>query len=261
MRHFDVVVLGTGPGGEGAAMMLAKTGRDVAVVEKYRDVGGGCTHWATIPSKALRHSVQRMAELRADPLFHRVVGPVELSYPDLLERAGTVIASQSNMRRGFYERNRTTLLHGHGSLVDPHTIEVVGARGSGERYSFDQVVIATGSSPYHPPDVDFSHPRVHDSDSVLSLTGTPRSVVIYGAGVIGCEYASIFVSLGLKVDLVNTRDQLLAFLDDEITDALGCHLRNLGANTLRYFAETTFNYPTMADAYRVAALNGLNRIF
>ncbi len=228
IRHFDVIVIGTGPGGEGAAMMLAKAGRDVAVVEKYRDVGGGCTHWATIPSKALRHAVQRTAELRADPLFHRLVGAMDLSYPDLLERAARVIASQSSMRRGFYEKNRTTLLNGQASFVDDHTIDVIGARGSSERYSAEHIIIATGSRPYRPPDIDFSHPRVHDSDSVLSLADTPRSVVIYGAGVIGCEYASIFANLGLKVDLVNTRDKLLAFLDDEITDALGYHLRNQG---------------------------------
>jgi NAD(P) transhydrogenase len=107
-------------------------------------------------------------------------------------------------------------------------VEVETDRGTSELYNADHFVVASGSRPYHPPDVDFSHPRVRDSDSVLRLDVSPRSITIYGAGVVGCEYASIFGELGLKVNLVNTRKQLLAFLDDEITDALGYHLRNQG---------------------------------
>ena len=89
-----------------------------------------------------------------------------------------------------------------------------------------QVVIATGSRPYRPADVDFSHPRIYDSDTILTLSHTPRRMIIYGAGVIGCEYASIFSGLGVLVDLIDNRDQLLSFLDDEISDALSYHLRN-----------------------------------
>ncbi len=97
-----------------------------------------------------------------------------------------------------------------------------------ELFSAEHIVIATGSRPYQPPDVDFDHPRVLDSDSILALNHTPRSMTIYGAGVIGCEYASILASLGTRVNLVNTRDRLLSFLDDEITDALSYHLRQQG---------------------------------
>jgi NAD(P) transhydrogenase len=228
-RHYDAIVIGSGPGGEGAAMKLAKAGRDVAVVERYGSVGGGCTHWGTIPSKALRHAVQRVADFRADPLFRRMTGPVHVDYGELLRAAESVIGRQTAMREGFYHRNHVDVIPGFATFVDANTIEVVGGPGNAQRYAAGQFVVATGSHPYHPEEVDFGHPRVHDSDSILEPLGySPRSVTIYGAGVIGCEYASIFANLGLKVNLINTRDQLLAFLDDEITDALGYHLRDQG---------------------------------
>ncbi|ACY17579.1 Si-specific NAD(P)(+) transhydrogenase [Haliangium ochraceum] len=227
-RHYDAIIIGTGPGGEGAAMKLAKDGKNVAVVEKYFDVGGGCTHWGTIPSKALRHAVQRVADYRRDHVLRRIIGPVQITYPELLKTAESVIRQQSNMRERFYYRNRVDIIGGRARLADAHTVVVETSAGSHERCTADHIVIATGSRPYHPPDIDFEHPRVRDSDSILHLDFTPRSVTIYGAGVIGCEYASIFASLGVKVNLINTRDRLLSFLDDEITDALGYHLRDQG---------------------------------
>jgi NAD(P) transhydrogenase len=115
---------------------------------------------------------------------------------------------------------------GKGSFADEHTIEVVDGSGAVEKLIAKEVIIATGSRPYRPADVNFSHPRIYDSDTILKLNHTPRTLIIYGAGVIGCEYASIFCGLGVKVDLIDTRDRLLSFLDDEISDALSYHLRN-----------------------------------
>ena len=227
-RHYDAIVIGTGPGGEGAAMMLAKNGKKVAAIERHRSIGGGCTHWGTIPSKALRHAVQQLSDFRHDPLLRHAAGPVDVAYPQLLETAASAIAQQTTVRERFYYRNDVDIINGHGRFVDAHTMEVETGRGTSERYGADNFVIATGSRPYHPPDVDFDHPRVCDSDSILRLDFTPRVVTIYGAGVVGCEYASVFGTFGLKVNLVNTRGHLLAFLDDEITDALGYHLRNQG---------------------------------
>jgi len=197
-------------------------------VERHHEVGGGCTHWGTIPSKSLRHAVQQLADYRADPLFRRLLGGVEVSYHELLASAGQVIRQQVQMRERFYLRNDVDLITGSARFTDPHAVEVSDGGARPLRASAEHFVIAVGSRPYHPPDVDFDHPRVHDSDSILRPGIPPRSITIYGAGVVGCEYASIFANLGLKVNLVNTRDRLLAFLDDEISDALGYHLRDQG---------------------------------
>ncbi len=227
-RQFDQIVIGTGPAGEGAAMKLAKSGRRVGVVEAHDRVGGGCTHWGTIPSKALRHSIQMLADYRRSPLFDRTVEQVELELSDLIRAADSVIDDQVRTRYRYYQRNRVELIFGRARFVNANLLEVSRPDGAAERLQADSFVIATGSRPYHPPDVDFRHPRVLDSDSVLRLTHTPRSITIYGAGVIGCEYASILACLDVKVNLVNTRDRLLSFLDDEITDALSYHLRQQG---------------------------------
>jgi NAD(P) transhydrogenase len=224
-RHFDVIVIGSGPGGEGAAMRCAKAGRHVCVVEKYSMVGGGCTHWGTIPSKALRHGIQEMVKHSNSPWLKASMICEQPRFKDLIRAASSVVQRQSRMRGTFYERNQVDVIEGEARFVDAHTIEVIQARGARELLTADHFVIATGSRPYRPRDVDFTHPRIFDSDTILKLEDTPQSITIYGAGVIGCEYASMFRGLGTKVNLVNTREKLLSFLDDEIIDALSYHQR------------------------------------
>ncbi|ASA57125.1 Si-specific NAD(P)(+) transhydrogenase [Vibrio gazogenes] len=227
-HHFDAIVIGSGPGGEGAAMGLTKAGLNVAIVEKEQSVGGGCTHWGTIPSKALRHAVSRIIEFNSNPLFCHNNTSLHATFPNILLHAKSVIDKQTRLRQGFYDRNKCTLLFGVAQFIDSHTIEILQSDGSKERYTADKFVIATGSRPYQPDDVDFNHPRIYDSDSILNLEHDPRHILIYGAGVIGCEYASIFRGLGVKVDLINTRDRLLSFLDNEVSDALSYHFWNNG---------------------------------
>ena len=188
----------------------------------------GCTHWGTIPSKSLRHGVRTLLELRNNPLFSNEIRNVDVSYSRLLKSAESVMNKQSAMRRSFYERNRVDIIAGHARFIDKQVIEVENSYGVREQYSAKHFILATGSRPYHPAGVDFQNKRILDSDSILTMDDTPRSVIIYGAGVIGCEYACILKNLGIKVSLINTRDKLLAFLDDEIIDALSYHLRNQG---------------------------------
>ncbi|MBQ4834296.1 Si-specific NAD(P)(+) transhydrogenase [Pseudoalteromonas sp. MMG010] len=226
--QYDAIIIGTGPGGEGTAMKLSKNNKKVAVIERHKSVGGGCVHWGTIPSKALRHSVSRYIEYKANPLFSLNERSSRLTFPDILGHASSVIADQSNMRSGFYDRNRVDLYKGNASFVDQHTIDVKRPDGTSDRITAKTIVIATGSRPYRPPEVDFTHSRIYDSDTILGLEHDPQRVLIYGAGVIGCEYASIFKGLGAKVDLVNTRDRLLAFMDAEISDSLSYHFWNSG---------------------------------
>ena len=224
--NFDVVVLGTGPAGEGAAMNAVRSGRKIAVVDDRPLVGGNCTHLGTIPSKALRHSVRQIMQYNNNPLFRQIGEPRWFSFQDVLKSAEKVISKQVTSRTSYYARNRISTFFGTASFADEHCVEVVCLNGAVERLIAKQIIVATGSRPYRPADVDFNHPRIYDSDTILKLTHTPRRIIIYGAGVIGTEYASIFSGLGVLVDLIDTRDQLLNFLDDEISDALSYHLRS-----------------------------------
>ena len=122
--QYELIVIGTGPGGEGAAMQAAKQGQQVAVVERHTQIGGGCTHWATIPSKALRYSIFQMTEVNNNKLFREAGVSLNLTFPELRRSARTVIEQQVDMRRGFYERNRVPILSGKAVFVDPHTVEV-----------------------------------------------------------------------------------------------------------------------------------------
>ncbi|MFC6672436.1 Si-specific NAD(P)(+) transhydrogenase [Marinobacterium aestuariivivens] len=223
---YDVIVIGSGPAGEGAAMNSVKKGRRVAVIEEKDLVGGNCTHRGTIPSKALRHSVKQIIEFNTNPMFRDIGEPRWFSFPHVLSRAEKVIASQVMLRTNFYARNRVDVFFGRAEFADRNTILVRGTANGDETLRSRNVVIATGSRPYTPADVDFNHPRIYNSDTILKLGHTPRTLIIYGAGVIGSEYASIFAGLGVKVDLIDNRDRLLSFLDSEISDALSYHLRN-----------------------------------
>ena len=226
-HHYDVVVIGAGPSGEGAAMNAAKHGKRVAVIEDKTTVGGSCTHLGTIPSKALRHSVKQIITFNTNQMFRDIGEPRWFSFPRVLQSAQKVIDKQVKLRTQFYSRNRVDLINGRAFFLDKNRLEVRGARKA-ELLNFKQAVIATGSRPYMPPDVNFRHRRIYNSDTILNLSHTPRTLIIYGAGVIGSEYASIFAGLGVKVDLINPGNRLLSFLDDEISDALSYHLRNNG---------------------------------
>lgn len=230
MDHFDydLIAIGSGPAGESAVLNAAKHDRSAAVIERDHWVGGACTHHGTIPSKVLRHAVKELVRFNTNPMFRNIGEPQSLSFPRLLASAEAVIRRQVKMRSKFYHRNRIDVLNGQARFIDQHTIEVSQPDGATEQYRARSFVIASGARPYHPADIDFSHPRIYDSDSILRMQHTPRKILIYGAGVIGCEYASIFSGIGVKVELINSRDRLLEFLDDEISDALSYHLRDNG---------------------------------
>ncbi len=226
--HYDVVVIGAGPAGEGAAMQATKSGKRVAVIEEKPQVGGNCAHLGTIPSKALRHAVKQIITFNTNNLFREIGEPKWFSFPRVLRSAEKVIEKQVQLRTRFYARNRVDLYRGRAWFIDANRVEVRGGLSAKDVLHAKQIVIATGSRPYAPPDIDFGHHRIYNSDTILKLSHTPRTLIIYGAGVIGCEYASIFCGLGVKVDLINPGDRLLNFLDDEISDALSYHLRDNG---------------------------------
>ncbi|NRA42835.1 MAG: Si-specific NAD(P)(+) transhydrogenase [Pseudomonadales bacterium] len=221
---FDLIVIGGGPAGESAAMSAAKHEQRVAIVIPEEEIGGACTHKGTIPSKALRAAVSSQIRFNSNPMVKHIKSSEVLHYADLTENLASIINKQVKMRSKFYLRNDVTIFEGHAAFSDANTLAISHQGGPVKKVTSKKIMIATGSRPYHPDDIDFSHSRVYDSDSILSMQHNPRKIIIYGAGVIGCEYASIFAGLGIKVDLVNNRDRLLEFLDDEISDALSYHL-------------------------------------
>ena len=215
-QKYDVLVIGTGPGGEGAAMQASKGGKSVAVIESYKRIGGGCTHWGTIPSKALRFSIYSVMEAMNNPIIKELGVRVNPTLAQLRSSSKSIISRQESMRQTFYDRNNVPVIHGKAKFIDANTLEIDGEL----RISGDNIVLATGSRPFHPPGVDFNHPFIFDSDTILDLQEKPQSITIYSAGVIGCEYASMFRNLGIKINLVNTRYKMLEFLDDRMMDAL-----------------------------------------
>ncbi len=224
-KHFDAIVIGSGPGGEGASIKLAKSGKSVAVIENHF-LGGGCTHMGTIPSKTLIHVVRQYANDKKSRLFDRGQNPAKITSDDLLAAVKTVVDQQVADREGFYERNDVKVIEGYARFVDSHSVEVTDVSGVQRPVSADYFVIAAGSHPYRPEDIDFDNPRVVDSDTILQMRELPSTLTVYGAGVIGCEYASAFKDVGVRVNLVNTRERLLEYLDEEISNALSYHMRD-----------------------------------
>ncbi|MDT8428179.1 MAG: Si-specific NAD(P)(+) transhydrogenase [Pseudomonadales bacterium] len=227
-NRYDIIIIGSGPAGESAAMNAAKHGRKTAIINDREFVGGSCTHLGTIPSKALRHSVKQIMQFKNDPLLREFATLRKPSFPEIIRHANRVIDEQVYLRHSYYEKNGVDIFTGIAEFIDANSIRL---GNKGPVLKAEHFIIATGSRPYRPADVDFEHPRMFDSDTILTLGFSPRKVTVIGAGVIGCEYASIFGGLGAKVELINPADTLLSFLDWEISDALSYHLRNAGVRS------------------------------
>lgn len=228
-QHFDLVVIGSGPGGQKAAIAAAKLGHHAAVVERSPTVGGICLHFGTIPSKTMREAVVYLTGLSQRELYgqsYRVKD--EVTVADLAARTAHVVGREADVVRDQLVRNRVTLLTGTARFVDATTVGVNQPGGTETRYTAERIVIATGTRPARPPEVEFDGRTVIDSDGILQLDRVPGSMVVVGAGVIGIEYASMFAALGTKVTVVERRDEMLEFCDRETVDHLRYHLRDLG---------------------------------
>ncbi|MEU0494459.1 Si-specific NAD(P)(+) transhydrogenase [Mycobacterium sp. NPDC006124] len=240
MREYDLVVIGSGPGGQKAAIAAAKLGKTVAVVERGLMLGGVCVNTGTIPSKTLREAVVYLTGMSQRELYGASYRVKEKITPaDLLARTQHVIGREIDVVRSQLMRNRVELYVGHARFLDAHTVAVEDpGRAESISVSGRNIVIATGTKPLRPSGVEFDDSRVLDSDGILDLKTIPTSMVVVGAGVIGIEYASMFAALGTKVTVVEKRPTMLDFCDPEIVEALRFHLRDL-AVTFRFGEEVT----------------------
>ena len=235
IREYDLVVIGSGPGGQKAAIAAAKLGKSVAVIEHRQMLGGVCTNTGTIPSKTLREAVVYLTGMTQRELYGASYRVKENITPaDLLARTRHVIDKEQDVVRSQLIRNGIELYTGHGRFVDEHTVLVEDpTRGDQVSIIGRYIIIATGTKPARPAGVEFDEERVLDSDGILDLKFIPATMVVVGAGVIGIEYASMFAALGTKVTVVEKRHAMLDFCDPEIVEALQFHLREL-AVTFRF---------------------------
>jgi len=237
MYDFDVLVIGSGPGGQKAAIAAAKLGRRVGIIERKDMIGGVCLNTGTIPSKTLREAVLYLTGLDQREMYgqsYRVKD--EITIADLAARTQHVVGREIDVVRSQLSRNRVATLTGTGYFIDPNTVEIDAGDGRMRRATAEKIVVATGTRPARPASVAFDERTVIDSDGIVHLQQVPRSMVVAGAGVIGIEYASMFAALGTKVTVVEQRDRMLEFCDNEVVEALKYHLRDL-AVTFR-FGET-----------------------
>lgn len=240
MQEYDLVVIGSGPGGQKAAIAAAKLGKTVAVIERGLMLGGVCVNTGTIPSKTLREAVVYLTGMNQRELYGASYRVKEKITPaDLLARTQHVIGKEIDVVRSQLMRNRIELYVGHARFLDAHTVHVDDPnRAERVTVSGRKIVIASGTKPARPAGVEFDEQRVLDSDGILDLKTIPTSMVVVGAGVIGIEYASMFAALGTKVTVVEKRANMLEFCDPEIIEALKFHLRDL-AVTFRFGEEVT----------------------
>lgn len=218
---YDLVVLGGGPAGTSGAIAAGILGKRVALVEKAARVGGAGINTGTIPSKTLRETSLMLNGWRARKLLGVDLSlQREATVHDFMCHSDQVTEAERTLvegRLGFLNVDR---FHGAASFVDPHTVRVSLAGGGETWLRGERILIATGSSPFRPPEFAFGDDRVHDSDEILELKAMPRRLAVVGAGVIGAEYAGTFAALGVEVLLIDGRERLLPFLDEEVSAAL-----------------------------------------
>ncbi len=231
MRTFDLVVIGSGPGGQKAAIQAAKLGKSVCVIEKAQVLGGAMINTGTIPSKALREAVLALvgAQRQGTDMFQHFDRKSQLQ--GLINSCQRVIKAEIDVVRHHFFSNGIELINGLGTFADPHTVEVHGLHST-ELIKGERFIVAVGTSPARPTGIPFDGIKVVTSDELLHLPSLPTSMIIVGGGVIGTEYASMLAQLGVRVTLIEGRGRILDFVDAEIGEALQYHLRQSGL-TLR----------------------------
>ena len=216
MHKYDLLVIGSGPGGQRAAIQAAKLGKNAAIVERRNIVGGVTTHTGTIPSKTLRETVLHLSGMRQRQFYGKGYrAKANITIDDLLHRLRATINQQIEVIQDQLTRNGVTLINGTASFIDAETIRVVDDNDNEARYQAGHFVIATGTTPRRPDHIPFDDEIIIDSDGILGIKKIPRTLALVGAGVIGVEYATIFSALDTKVTLIDSRPTILDFVDTD----------------------------------------------
>lgn len=229
MRNFDMLVIGSGPGGQRAAIQAAKLGRRVAIVEQHEILGGVTAHTGTIPSKTLREAVLYLCGWREKGFYgrnHRV--KAEITAADLMQRLNITIRQQIEIIQHQLTRNGVAVITGAACFVDPHTVRVTDLAGHEQLCRAEHLVIATGTVPHRPAEIPFDDVTIIDSDGILGIRDIPRTMTVIGAGVIGVEYATIFSALDTRITLIDGRNTILDFVDSDIVDSFRHDLQDRG---------------------------------
>jgi NAD(P) transhydrogenase len=232
MEKYDLIVIGSGPAGEKGAEQAAQFGKRVALIEQSEYLGGAGINTGTVPSKTLRETALFFSGLRQRNLYgidYSLKGG--LSVREFMHREHIVVGNERRLVTQKIDQRGITRIHGEASFKDPHTLRVKKEHGESEIHG-DFILVATGSSPFHPPDIPFDGKRIFDSDTILHMTRIPRRMAVVGGGVIGVEYGSIFAALGVEVTLIETRDRILPFVDAEIVQRLVHQLEGIGLTFL-----------------------------
>jgi len=225
---YDLVVIGAGPAGEKAAAQAAFFKKRVLVIESEPDPGGAAVHTGTLPSKTLRETALYLSGYRSRELYGVAVElDPKATLQHLMSRKNAIADAESGAFRNNFQRHHVEYVRGRGRLVDAHTVAITSQEGE-RRVTGEFILIATGSKPFRPPDIDFDDPWIHDSDEILTIDSIPTSMLVLGAGVIGCEYACMFAALGVKITLVDSRAEILPFLDLEMIGRLKLAMERLG---------------------------------
>jgi len=253
-EDFDLVVIGCGPAGEKAAAQAAYFDKRVAVIEGEEYVGGSCINTGTVPSKTLRESALYFSGLKQRGLYGIDYSLKEnLSVNDFMHHEREVVEMERQRILKNLALHHIELIRGRASFVDAHTVSVSGAGGV-RQVRGEVILISTGSKPHRPSEIAFDDVRVFDSDTFLKMDHIPKTLAVIGGGVIGCEYASIFVALGVRVTLVDGRDRLLPFLDVEISERLRVRLAALGMQF--WFNERPIKVESTASDVHLAMKSG-----
>ena len=227
-KDYDMIVIGSGPAGQRAAIQAAKARKRVAIIEKGSALGGVGTNTGTIPSKSFREAVLYLTGFKERSIYgsaYRVKS--RISMQDLTFRISNIVAHENQIIEDQLRRNNIEIIYGTASFVDKNTLAIEND-GTTVNKTTEKVVIAVGTTPHHPEGFEVDGKKILDSDHVLSISELPRSLTVVGGGIIGLEYASWFSVLGIEVTLVEARSKILGFVDQEIVESLKYHLRELG---------------------------------